>query len=53
MEQVKKKPSYQYKRDTVTCDKCNCKVIVESDFLSDSAMKSLHKCKGGKSAKGK
>ena len=55
METVKIKNLPGFKRHTFKCEKCDCKVIVESDYLTDSAIKSLHKCRksGGKSEKGK
>jgi len=43
-----------YKRHTFNCDRCKSKVEVETDYLSDSAAKLVHKCKqGGKNGKGK
>lgn len=47
MEEKKLKLS-GYKKREYTCSKCNVKTIVESDFLSDSEAKALHKCKKGK-----
>ena len=48
------KPVTNYKRHTFNCDKCKSKVVVETDYLSDSAAKLVHKCKqGGKNGKGK
>ena len=37
-----------YKRTEIICSKCGVKTIIESDFLSDTQMKTLHKCKKGK-----
>lgn len=47
MEEKKPKLS-GYKKREHTCSKCGIKTIVESDFLSDSEAKTLHKCKKGK-----
>ena len=35
-----------YKRTESLCAKCGWKTIVESDFLSDTQLKTIHKCKG-------
>ena len=40
-----------YKQYTFICDKCGRKTIVESDFLTDSQAKSVHKCVKEKSKK--
>ena len=37
-----------YRKTEILCSKCGVKTIVESDFLSDTQMKTLHKCKKGK-----
>lgn len=42
-----------YKRVEYTCSKCNEKIIVESDYLTDAQAKSIHKCRKVKSEKGK
>lgn len=44
-----------YKKINCTCEKCGCKFIVETDYLSESAAKAQHKCKKEKikSEKGK
>lgn len=42
-----------YKRIEFTCDKCKKKIGVETDYLSETAAKGQHKCKGGKSEKSK
>ena len=34
-----------YKRTESLCPKCGWKTIVESDFLSDTQLKTIHKCK--------
>ena len=34
-----------YRKTEILCSKCDVKTIVESDFLSDTQMKTLHKCK--------
>lgn len=50
MEEKKLKLS-GYKKREYTCSKCNVKTIVESDFLSDSEAKALHKCRKEKGRK--
>lgn len=37
-----------YKRFEVTCAKCGSKVIIETDYLSETQAKAVHKCKKGK-----
>lgn len=40
-----------YKRSSEECKKCGCRIVVESDFLSESQIKTLHHCRKGKSEK--
>ena len=40
-----------YKRIELNCDKCGSKVIVETDYLSETQAKGQHKCKKGKGEK--
>ena len=35
-----------YKKTESLCLKCGWKTIIESDFLSDTQLKTIHKCKG-------
>ena len=37
-----------YKRIELSCEKCGNKIIVETDYLSETQAKSQHKCKKGK-----
>ena len=37
-----------FQKVTYICEKCGRQVIVETDYLSPAALKSLHKCKKGK-----
>ena len=34
-----------YKRTEYRCDKCGCKTVVESDYLSETQAKAIHKCR--------
>ena len=40
-----------YKRTEVLCSKCGCKMVVESDYLSEAQVKAQHKCRKGKGGK--
>ena len=42
-----------YNRIVVKCDKCNSKIIFETDYLTETQAKQQHKCKGGNNAKSK
>ena len=48
MTEEKKLKLPGYRKTEILCSKCGAKTIVESDFLSDTQMKTLHKCKKGK-----
>ena len=48
MTEEKKMKLPGYKRTEITCSKCGVKTIIESDFLSDAQIKTLHKCTKGK-----
>ena len=37
-----------YRKTEILCSKCSVKTVIESDFLTDAQMKTLHKCKKGK-----
>ena len=40
-----------YKRTEIICSKCGCKMVVESDYLSEVQAKAQHKCRKGKGEK--
>ena len=48
MTEEKKLKLPGYRKTEILCLKCGVKTIIESDFLSDTQMKTLHKCKKGK-----
>jgi len=42
-----------YKKLIVQCEKCNSKIVYETDYLTVAQAKTMHKCKGGNNAKSK
>ena len=42
-EKIKFHPNY--KRTEFTCSKCNKKIVIESDYLTELQAKNVHKCK--------
>ena len=51
MTDEKKTKFYTYTRTEFTCSKCECKMVVESDYLSEAQVKAQHKCRKGKGGK--